>query len=91
MTPELCRVFTEDPLADALGLWYSTKVAKLTARGRGFAGDVMENLGLAEVAGRLFQQFGERAPSYRQLCDLVASGRTPARKVGARWQIASLT
>ena len=47
----------------------------------------MENLGLAEVAGRLFQQFGERAPSYRQLCDLVASGRTPARKVGARWMV----
>jgi hypothetical protein len=47
----------------------------------------MENLGLAEVAGRLFAQFGERAPSYRQLCDMVASGRTPARKVGARWML----
>ena len=47
----------------------------------------MENLGLAEVASRLFQQFGERAPSYRQLCDLVSSGRTPARKVGARWMV----
>jgi hypothetical protein len=47
----------------------------------------MENLGLAEVAGRLFQQFGERAPSYRQLVDLVSSGRTPARRVGHRWMI----
>ena len=47
----------------------------------------MENLGLAEVAARLFARFGEAAPTYRQLADLVASGRTPARKVGARWMV----
>jgi hypothetical protein len=47
----------------------------------------MENLGLAEVAGRLFALYGERSPTYRQLCDLVSSGRTPARKVGARWMV----
>ena len=47
-----------------------------------------DELTLVDTAKRLFEAFGERSPSYRQLLDRVQSGRLPAFRAPSRaWMI----
>jgi hypothetical protein len=47
----------------------------------------LDEITLSDAAKRLYQMFGERAPSYRQLCDRAMDGRVPAFKRGRTWML----
>ena len=49
-----------------------------------------DEITLPDAARRIYEMFGERAPTYRMLCDRALSGRVPAYRGRNRtWMIRS--